>query len=204
MLLLEEDAFGARKVSTAETLDMLYLDDYKQMREVNLSRISQAVVHPEAVNYVEEAVAAGPTSYKGRINLVSYSATEPETCFYVFSCEIKCSGAQLPTLRDRIAREELTKKFELYVEPRRGLYQFTSPDPSNEGWQFLALVVKANQGLNEFSMGFDSTDKELTYQLRNIRLQKASAVTQTICEKIYSIADDGKHAVKTDLTPISL
>lgn len=68
MLLLEEDAFGARKVSTAETLDMLYLDDYKQMREVNLSRISQAVVHPEAVNYVEEAVAAGPTSYKGRIN----------------------------------------------------------------------------------------------------------------------------------------
>lgn len=100
---------------------MLYLDDYKQMREVNLSRISQAVVHPEAVNYVEEAVAAGPTSYKGRINLVSYSATEPETCFYVFSCEIKCSGAQLPTLRDRIAREELTKKFELYVEPRRGL-----------------------------------------------------------------------------------
>lgn len=204
MLLLEEDAFGARKVSTAETLDMLYLDDYKQMREVNLSRISQAVVHPEAVNYVEEAVAAGPTSYKGRINLVSYSATEPETCFYVFSCEIKCSGAQLPTLRDRIAREELTKKFELYVEPRRGLYQFTSPDPSNEGWQFLALVVKANQGLNEFSMGFDSTDKELTYQLRNIRLQKASAVTQTICEKIYSIADDGKHAVKTDLTPMSV
>lgn len=42
------------------------------------------------------------------------------------------------------------------------------------------------------------------YQLRNIRLQKASAVTQTICEKIYSIADDEKHAVKTDLTPMSV